>query len=135
MRHNPVLIVEDDPDNLELMRLILQEMADVCTLATATSGKEAIRLVEQRTPVLVLCDVALPSNGIAFIHWLRANPATRSIPVIGLSASPLSREEVVTAGFDDFIRKPFDPTLLASKVRDYLAQPPSCGPEAVQPSV
>ena len=104
-----VLIVEDNDKNLKLVRDVLQ--AKGYQTVEAVSAEEALVIARERLPQLVLMDIQLPGmNGIEALRRLRADPATRGIPVIAISASVMqqARREIVTAGFDGFIEKPID---------------------------
>lgn len=125
-----VLIVEDEPDNREITRIAMEELVGART-ALAADGEEAVERAQQLKPSLVLLDLMLPKlNGFDVARRLKADPATRSIPVIALTAlSRLQdREEAIAAGCDDFVDKPFDLDTLAEKVRKYLRCRPSAIP-------
>jgi two-component system cell cycle response regulator DivK len=102
-----VLIIEDNEKNLKLARDILQAKGHA-TLE-AESAEEGLRLARVHRPQLVLMDIQLPGmSGIDALRELRADPATRAIPVIAISASVMqpARRQIVEAGFDGFIEKP-----------------------------
>ena len=104
-----VLIVEDNDKNLKLVRDVLQ--ATGYQTVEAASAEEGLIIARKRLPQLVLMDIQLPGmNGIEALRRLRAEPATRNIPVIAISASVMqqARREIVQAGFDGFIEKPID---------------------------
>ncbi len=102
-----ILIVEDDANSRKLARDVLA-FHGFSTLEAET-GEEGVRLAEQHLPALILMDIHLPGiTGIEALRALRAMPATRSIPVMAVTASVLSEEQenVMDAGFDAFERKP-----------------------------
>ena len=102
-----VLIVEDNAKNLKLVRDILRARGD--ETVEARSAEDGLRIARERRPQLVLMDIQLPGmNGIEALRHLRADPATRAIPVIAISASVMqpARREIVEAGFDGFVEKP-----------------------------
>ena len=104
-----VLIVEDNDKSLKLVRDVLQ--ATGYQTVEAISAEEGLVIARERLPQLVLMDIQLPGmNGIEALRRLRAEPATRNIPVIAISASVMqqARREIVQAGFDGFIEKPID---------------------------
>jgi CheY-like chemotaxis protein len=103
-----VLIVEDDEANMKLARNALR--ARGYQTIEAWTGEEGVKLAQERKPGLVLMDIQLPGiDGIEALRRLRADPATRAIPVLALSASLASaqREAIAAAGFDAFLPKPF----------------------------
>src|SRR5262245_64827030 len=103
MAHELVLIVEDNPQSLKLVRDTLQ-VTGYQTIEAET-GEEGVRLAHERHPALILMDIQLPGiSGIEALQRLRADPATSSIPVIAVTASVMTqdRSRVMAAGFDGF---------------------------------
>jgi two-component system, cell cycle response regulator DivK len=104
-----VLIVEDNPRNLKLARDILNH-AGYDTLEAA-NAEEGLVLARQRRPGVVLLDIQLPGmDGMQALDCLRADPTTRDIPVIALTAFAMKadRERFLAAGFDRYVAKPLD---------------------------
>jgi two-component system, cell cycle response regulator DivK len=102
-----VLIIEDNEKNMKLARDVLQ--AKGYQTLEAITGEEGVKLAKERKPDLVLMDIQLPGiNGIEAFRQIRGNSATRSIPVVALTASvtPTDRTAITAAGFDAFISKP-----------------------------
>jgi CheY-like chemotaxis protein len=114
MAHELVLIVEDNDKNRKLVRDALQFKG--YRTIEAESAEEGIRLAHEQRPALVLMDIQLPGiDGVAALGQLRADPATRGIPVIAVTASVMAqdRQKIMAAGFDAFQAKPIS-------VRDFL---------------
>jgi CheY-like chemotaxis protein len=104
-----VLVVEDNERNRKLVRTILEFRG--YEVVECEDGEPSLELARQHQPVLVLMDIQLPKmNGVEALKRLRADPATKSIPVIAVTASvtPSERERVVSAGFNAYIAKPID---------------------------
>jgi two-component system cell cycle response regulator DivK len=102
-----ILIVEDNPKNLKLERDVLQ-VRGYRTIEAGT-GEEGVELARDRHPALILMDIHLPGiTGEEAFHQLRADPVTRAIPVIAVTASVMAqeRQKVMAAGFDGFQGKP-----------------------------
>ena len=102
-----ILIVEDNDKNMKLARDILQ--AKGYQTLEATTGEDGVRIAKAELPALILMDIQLPGiNGIEALRQLRADPATRSIPVIAVTASvmPSHRRDITDAGFDAYVAKP-----------------------------
>jgi CheY-like chemotaxis protein len=118
-----VLIVDDNAQNLKLARLVLAtEGFDVLTAANA---EEALQLLRTVTPRLILMDVQLPGiDGLELTRRLKANPATRAIRVIALTAYAMKGddEKAFAAGCDGYITKPIDIERLAAVVSSHLAE-------------
>ncbi len=113
-----VLVADDDADVRDLIRVALEKMAGVRTIP-AENGYEALRLVREIRPLLVLLDVGLARlDGCQVARRLKANRATRRIPVIAVSRR--ARAEAMRAGCDDHIGMPFGLDDLVAKVREHL---------------
>ena len=104
-----VLIIEDNERNLKLARDVLNH-AGYDTLE-AESAEDGLALARDRRPGLVLMDVQLPGmDGVEALAQLRADPATRDIPVVAVTAFAMKadRERFLAAGFDSYLEKPLD---------------------------
>ena len=117
-----VLVVDDDPQVLRLMRVNLElEGYDV---VSAPDGEEALEAVLTERPDLVVCDVMMPGvDGLTVLRNLRANPRTSKIPFVVVSAKA-QRSDVKAAldmGADRYITKPFDPQELLDAVENLLS--------------
>ncbi len=113
-----VLIVEDNEKNMKLARDVLQ--AKGYNTVEAVTGEEGVKLAREKVPDLVLMDIQLPGiNGIEAFRQIRGDPATRSIPVVALTASvtPTDRSAIAAAGFDAFLGKPINLKEFAETVR------------------
>ncbi len=116
-----ILVVEDNPANLLLVRTILQ-LAQM-TVAEAATAAIARQMVLDAKPDLVLMDVRLPDgDGLQLMRELKASPATAAIPVLVLTAHAMKGdgEAAAAAGCDGFITKPIDTRTLAEEVRRHL---------------
>jgi CheY-like chemotaxis protein len=122
-----VLIVEDEPDNREIIRTVVEDIMGH-EAALAADGESALTATGERVPDLILMDLMMPVlNGFETIHALKSQPATAGIPVIAISALSRARdqEQAFQAGADDYISKPFDLDLLAAKIAQQLQPPPA----------
>lgn len=116
-----ILIIEDNPANLELMRYLLNAFGHA-TVETV-DGEAGLGRARSDRPDLILCDIALPKlDGYGVAAALKADPASRNIPLIAVSASAMmsDRQRAVDAGFDGFITKPIDPESFVASVETYL---------------
>jgi DNA-binding response OmpR family regulator len=119
-----LLIVEDDLDALEMIRLALTGGEYI--IRTSVTGTEALTKALISPPDLVLLDLILPElNGFDVCERLRRNPATAFVPIIIVTALPgeLPRLAGVEAGADLYIRKPFQIQDLVSRVGELLDRP------------
>jgi two-component system cell cycle response regulator DivK len=116
-----ILVVEDHPLNAKLVRDIL--IATGYELIESTTAEEGLSLTRERKPALILMDIRLPGmDGTTALRQLKADPETRDIPVIAVTASvmPQEREEVIAAGFDGYQAKPISVKDLLKEVRALL---------------
>jgi CheY-like chemotaxis protein len=116
-----ILIVEDNEKNRKLVRDVLNFKG--YRLAEAETGEDGVRLAREREPALVLMDIQLPGiDGITALHQLRADPATRGIPVIAVTASVMTqdRQKIMAAGFDGYQGKPISVKELLETIRRIL---------------
>jgi two-component system, cell cycle response regulator DivK len=124
MANELILIVEDNPKNLKLVRDTLQ-VTGYQTIEAET-GEEGVRLAHERRPALILMDIQLPGiNGVDALQQLRADPLTSAIPVIAVTASVMTqdRTRIMAAGFDGFHGKPISVRQLLATVREILDKP------------
>jgi two-component system, cell cycle response regulator DivK len=116
-----ILIVEDNPKNLKLVRDVLQ-VRGYRTIEAGT-GEEGVQMARERHPALVLMDIQLPGiSGVEAFRQLRADTTTRAIPVIAVTASVMAqeRQKVMAAGFEGFQGKPISVRELLETVRQIL---------------
>ena len=121
-----VLYVEDNPANQRLMHDIFEDL-EVCTLICAHEAALGIELARAEPPALILMDINLPGmDGYAALAILKADPATRGIPVVALSANamPADVEGGRAAGFADYLTKPLDFRRLHAVLAQYLGGTP-----------
>ncbi len=118
---NKILIVDDEPFNLDLLE---QELADQdYAIERASDGVEALAKVESFAPDVVLLDYMMPNmNGIEVVKRMRQEERTKSIPVILVTAKGSQEDKVrgLDAGADDYVIKPFDSFELLARVRSML---------------
>jgi two-component system cell cycle response regulator DivK len=120
-----ILVVEDNPKNLKLVRETLQ-VKGYRTLEAGT-GEESVQRAREQHPALVLMDIQLPGiSGIEAFRQLRTDATTRGIPVIAVAASVMAqeRQKVMAAGFDGFQGKPISVRELLETVRQILDKSP-----------
>ena len=112
-----VLYIDDNQDNIFLLRRLFRRSCPEIALYTAMTGGEGVKAAIDERPALILLDNRLPdTNGEQVLRELATIPATAAIPVVILSAdsSPVIIKELIAAGAADFLAKPFDgPQLLA----------------------
>ena len=117
-----VLLVDDDARNIFALSSVLERRG--MTVLTATTGNEAIALVESTGGLaLVLMDVMMPEmDGYQTIQVVRANPAFRRLPIIALTAKAMKgdREKCLEAGASDYLAKPVNTEQLLSALRMWL---------------
>jgi CheY-like chemotaxis protein len=121
MHEDTILIVDDNPLNLKLARLLLRsEGYDVHTAADAEEAQVKLQTLHPR---LILMDVQLPGmDGLELTRRLKADPATQDIIILALTAYAMKGDEerIRDAGCDGYIPKPIDTRLLPTTVASYL---------------
>jgi DNA-binding response OmpR family regulator len=117
-----VLVIEDEPGLAEVIAINLQASGYEATVAH--DGLQALYLLDRSTPDVILLDLQLPQvSGFRLIQLLRGREATATVPVIVMTAlSFREAEEVIRAGADAFLTKPFAPEDVVARVAQLLAQ-------------
>jgi CheY-like chemotaxis protein len=118
-----VLVVEDNPLNLKLVRDVLGHAG--YRVLEATDGESGIALAREQRPDLVLMDIQLPGiDGVQALGRLRADPDTAGIPVVALTAFAMKddRERLLAAGFDGYVEKPVSVRALPGQVATLIAR-------------
>jgi len=122
IRQKPVVLaVDDTPENLDVVKGIL---ARDYTVKAAINGQMALKIVEKAPPDLILLDIMMPGmSGYEVCEQLKANPATKDIPVIFLTAMEQTSDEAkgFELGAADYITKPVNPPILEARVMTHLA--------------
>lgn len=122
MAKKRVLCIEDHPEMIELIRLILGREGFV--VEGALGGREGLKAIQERPPDLILLDLMMPDvDGWEVYRQIKADEELRQIPVIAVTAKAQSIDRVLglhIAGMDDFITKPFGPKELTASVRRVL---------------
>lgn len=116
-----ILIVEDEPSMVELLRYNLE--SEGFQVTSATDGEEAMLSIEEQKPDMVLLDWMLPKlSGIEICRRLRRNQEFRNLPVIMITARAEETDRVrgLDVGADDYVSKPFSPAELMARIRAVL---------------
>jgi two-component system, cell cycle response regulator DivK len=128
-----ILYVEDNDDNVYMLKNRLSRAG--FTVVVATDGAQGVAMATSERPDLILMDLTLPDiNGEEATRRIKADPATKRIPVIALTANAMSsdRERAIAAGCDDFDTKPVDMPRLLGKIEALKPhQAPNC--ESLRP--
>jgi two-component system, cell cycle response regulator DivK len=117
-----ILYVEDNADNRMLVRRIL--MAEGFQLIEAPDATQALKILETRTPDLILMDINMPDvDGYTLTARLKALPSLRDVPIIAMTANALrgDRERSLEAGCDGYIQKPIDVDSLPRQIVRFLS--------------
>lgn len=118
-----VLIAEDNPVNRELLRELLEVRG--YTVVEACDGQEALRMVEQTQPDLLLLDIGMPVlDGFAVASKIRENPRLAQLPVVAVTAYAMQgdREKILNAKFDGYLSKPVNSRSLAEELDRLLSK-------------
>lgn len=121
---NTVLVVEDEPFNRKLIRDILAHRGTA--VIEAANGREGVDLAVEMNPGLILMDIQLPGmNGMEATRLIKANPASRHIPIVALTGYAMDGDEkrMREAGCDGYLSKPFKIKELLKMVDSFLGAP------------
>ena len=124
MSSESILVVDDNQQNLKLVRVLLA--SEGYQVRTAADAEEALRILASFTPRLVLMDLQLPGmDGLELTRRLKSDPALRGLIVIALTAYAMKgdREKALAAGCDDYVSKPIDTANLIKTIAAHLARP------------
>ena len=122
MGAEPVLIVDDNPANLKLARLTLETAG--YHVRTATDADEALALLREFHPRVILMDIQLPGmDGLELTRQLKADPAMDGTRIVAMTAYAMKgdEEKALAAGCDGYVTKPIDTRALADAVARYAA--------------
>jgi CheY-like chemotaxis protein len=122
MSRKRILVVEDHPINVKLVTLLLQGTYEVMT---AGDAEEALQVLQRFLPDLILMDVQLPGmDGLELTRRLKADPRTRGIVVVALTAYAMKGDEdkALGAGCSGYITKPLDTKVFGEQVAGYLGE-------------
>ena len=124
-RKKTVLLVEDNEDNLVVYRTILDHVG--YNVLEARDGEEGVNRARQEHPDLILMDISIPKiDGWEATRRLKADEATRDIPIIALTAHALEedRERAIAAGCDGYLAKPVEPRRVVEEVQRFVGPAP-----------
>ncbi|MBD2019634.1 response regulator transcription factor [Leptolyngbya sp. FACHB-36] len=121
--HRRLLLIDDDPNLILLVKDYLEFRG--YEVVTAENGREALEVLENDLPDMIICDVMMPEmDGYSLVKHVRENPRTSWIPVLFLSAKGQSQDRVkgLNTGADVYMVKPFEPEELVAQVESSLKQ-------------
>ncbi len=116
-----ILVIEDTEDNRQILRDLLN--AAGYEVIEATDGATGVSMAAEQRPDLILMDIQIPVlDGYEATRRLKADPATRHIPIIAVTSYALVGDEAKTreAGCDGYVAKPFSPRHMLQKVREFI---------------
>jgi CheY-like chemotaxis protein len=123
MAGEPILVVDDHPQNLKLAVLLLTIAG--YRVQTAVDAEDALTRLETFSPRMILMDLQLPGmDGLELTRTLKADPRHRDIVIVALTAYAMKgdRERALAAGCDGYIAKPLDTDAFAGLIEDYLSR-------------
>src|ERR1051325_3457284 len=116
-----ILLIEDNPANLDLMSYLLTAFG--YTPMTAVDGGTGLATAHREKPDLIICDIQLPTmDGFEVARHIKSDPTLRSIPLIAVTAFAMvgDRDRTLAAGFDGHIGKPIDPETFVQQVEQFF---------------
>ena len=119
---NPVvLVIEDNEQNLYLMRFLLTKYG--FNVAEATDGRKGMEMAKELKPYLILLDIQLPAmDGYAVARELRKNDELAGTIIVAVTSYAMvgDRERILEAGADGYIEKPIDPEKFVDQIKKYI---------------
>ncbi len=122
MSHGRILVVEDNPKNLKLVRDVLTFSG--YEVIEASSGEDGVRLAEEACPDLILMDLQLPGiDGAEALRQIRVNDKDQGVPVVAVTAFAMNedRARAFERGFDGYVEKPISARRLPQMIEDFLS--------------
>jgi two-component system cell cycle response regulator len=116
-----ILVIEDNPANLELMSYLLRAFGH--EVLTAMDGETGLEIARREGPDLIVCDIQIPKvNGLEVARRLKSHPSLGKIPLVAVTAFAMvgDRDKVLSAGFDGYIAKPIIPDKFVHQVEAFL---------------
>lgn len=132
-----VLVIEDNPTNMELMCYLLESRGFTCL--KAADGESGVELAGRERPDLVLCDIQLPRmSGFDVLSQIRGGGLLpRDVPILAVTALAMvgDKERILSAGFDGYMPKPISPRHFVDELRLYLPPQPAAPPQGRETTV
>lgn len=116
-----ILIIEDNPDNIQLMVYLLRAFGHFPI--EAYNGEEGVEVARREIPDLILCDIHLPKlDGYGVLQHIKNEDLLCRIPVVAVTALAMvgDREKLLNAGFDGYIGKPIEPEIFIDQIEQFL---------------
>jgi len=126
MAGESILIIDDNPQNLKLARVLLT--GEGFNVRTAIDAEDALKILQAFKPSVILMDIQLPGmDGLQLTRRLKADPAFRDMIIVALTAYAMKgdQEKAYESGCDGYITKPIDTTTLGRQILALLAHPPA----------
>lgn len=123
MSKNKVLIIDDNPSNLKLLKVML--IVEGYVAHTAIDASDALKQLETFQPQLILMDIQLPGmDGLELTRLLKANPKYKNIIILAVTAYAMKgdEEKALLAGCDGYITKPINTQTLPTVIADFLGK-------------
>lgn len=121
MDKKKVLVIDDEPDFLEMIKIRLE--ANGYEVIDAYDGEEGLKKAEGENPDIILLDIMMPKkDGYTLLRELKHKKATKSIPIIVLTAKPGMRDLFGMEGINDYIVKPFEDEELLLRIKKALKE-------------
>jgi len=117
-----ILIIEDNPTNMQLMVYLLNAFGH--TTLEATDGETGLAIAQHAPVDIILCDLQIPRlDGYEVARRIKMDPELKDLPLIAVTAYAMvgDRDKVLSAGFDGYISKPINPEIFTEEVEGYLS--------------
>jgi two-component system cell cycle response regulator len=118
-----ILIIEDNPTNLDLITYLLTSFG--YHPLHARDGEDGLIVTRRERPDLVICDIQLPGiDGFEVVRQLKSDPVLREIPLLAVTAMAMvgDRDKILAAGFDGYLTKPINPETFVNEIEAFLSR-------------
>lgn len=115
-----VLVVDDEPDNVGVIVLVLEYYN--ATVRTAVSGDECMAMLQAEMPTILLLDIQMPDiSGFDLLEKIRKDPRWQHLPIIAVTAHAMSgdQERILSSGFDGYVPKPVNTMTLVDELKRF----------------
>ena len=116
-----ILVIDDNPANLDLMMYLLGAFGH--TAIAASDGEKGLQIAAEQRPDLILCDIHMPKmDGYEVVRRLKTHDGCRSIPTVAVTALAMDEDKnrAIRAGFDGYLTKPMDPERFVQDISGFI---------------
>lgn len=118
-----ILVIEDNPENMQLMMYLLSAFGH--TTVEAEDGQSGLAMAESELPDLILCDLQMPTmDGYEVVRRIKLNSKLVAVPIVAVTAYAMvgDQEKILATGFNGYVSKPINPETFVKEIEKFLPQ-------------